>query len=102
MASSTNKTVIVEGTRTPIGSYGGAFKTVPGYQLRAVATREALRRSTVEPQNIEEVVMGCIGQVGPDAYNARRVAIEAGLPESTPAFTVNRLCGSGLQSIWSA
>lgn len=102
MASSTNKTVIVEGARTPIGSYGGAFKTVPGYQLGAVATREALRRSTVEPQNIEEVVMGCIGQVGPDAYNARRVAIEAGLPESTPAFTVNRLCGSGLQSIWSA
>lgn len=46
--------------------------------------------------------MGCIGQVGPDAYNARRVAIAAGLPESTPAYTVNRLCGSGLQAIWSA
>src|SRR5690625_833526 len=102
MASSTNKTVIVEGARTPIGSYGGAFKTVPGYQLGAVATREALNRSNVAAQDIEEVIMGCIGQVGPDAYNARRVAIEAGLPESTPAFTVNRLCGSGLQSIWSA
>ena len=46
--------------------------------------------------------MGCIGQVGPDAYNARRVAITAGLPKSTPAYTVNRLCGSGLQAIWSA
>jgi acetyl-CoA C-acetyltransferase len=46
--------------------------------------------------------MGCIGQVGADAYNARRVAIEAGLPTSVPAFTVNRLCGSGLQAIWSA
>lgn len=102
MARTTNKTVIVEGARTPIGSYGGAFKTVPGYQLGAVASREALKRSTVEGQDIEEVIMGCIGQVGPDAYNARRVAIEAGLPESTPAFTVNRLCGSGLQSIWSA
>ena len=46
--------------------------------------------------------MGCIGQVGPDAYNARRVALAAGLAESTPAYTVNRLCGSGLQAIWSA
>jgi acetyl-CoA C-acetyltransferase len=46
--------------------------------------------------------MGCIGQVGPDAYNARRVAVSAGLPESVPAYTVNRLCGSGLQAVWSA
>ena len=46
--------------------------------------------------------MGCIGQVGPDAYNARRVAIAAGLPKSVPAYTVNRLCGCGLQAIWSA
>ena len=46
--------------------------------------------------------MGCIGQVGPDAYNARRVALAAGLPTSTPAYTVNRLCGSGLQAVWSA
>ncbi len=46
--------------------------------------------------------MGCIGQVGPDAYNARRVALAAGLPENVPAYTVNRLCGSGLQAIWSA
>ena len=46
--------------------------------------------------------MGCIGQVGPDAYNACRVAIESGLPKQTPAYTVNRLCGSGLQAVWSA
>ena len=50
--------------------------------------------------SIGEVIMGCIGQVGPDGYNARRVALKAGLPETTPAFTVNRLCGSGLQAIW--
>src|SRR5690606_39701672 len=49
-----------------------------------------------------EVVMGCIGQVGADAYNARRVTLAAGLPVSTPALTVNRLCGSGLQAVWSA
>jgi acetyl-CoA C-acetyltransferase len=75
---------------------------VPAHELGATAVREALRRSEVLPQEPSEVVMGCIGQVGPDAYNARRVAIAAGLPDSTPAFTVNRLCGSGLQAVWSA
>ncbi|MFC6022141.1 thiolase family protein [Plantactinospora solaniradicis] len=94
--------VIVDGARTPIGKYGGVFKDTPAHELGAVAARAALARSAVPADAIEEVVMGCIGQVGPDAYNARRVAIAAGLPVSTPAYTVNRLCGSGLQAIWSA
>ena len=94
--------VIVDGARTPIGSFGGMFKDVPAHELGAHAAREALRRSGVAPEAVGEVVMGCIGQVGPDAYNARRVGVTAGLPVSTPAFTVNRLCGSGLQAIWSA
>ncbi|MEU4451023.1 thiolase family protein [Nocardioides sp. NPDC023903] len=94
--------VVLDGARTPIGSFGGQFKDVPAHQLGAAAVTEALQRSGVAAADIEEVVMGCIGQVGPDAYNARRVAIEAGLPASVPAFTVNRLCGSGLQAIWSA
>lgn len=96
------KIVILAGARTPVGSFGGVFKDVPGYVLGAVAAREALRRAGVPAADVDEVVMGCIGQVGPDAYNARRVALEAGLPTSTPAYTVNRLCGSGLQAIWSA
>ncbi|QCX26549.1 thiolase family protein [Nocardioides jishulii] len=99
---STDRIVVVDGARTPTGSFGGVFKDVPGFELGAAATVEALRRSGVEGSDISEVVTGCIGQVGPDAYNARRVAIAAGLPESVPAFTVNRLCGSGLQAIWSA
>ncbi|MER7605182.1 hypothetical protein [Nocardioides sp. NPDC127503] len=94
--------VVLDGARTPIGSFGGQFKDVPAYQLGAAAVTEALGRSGVAAADTEEVVMGRIGQVGPDAYNARRVAIEAGLPTSVPAFTVNRLCGSGLQAIWSA
>jgi len=94
--------VVIDGARTPIGSFGGQFKDVPAHQLGAAAVTEALERSGVAAADTEEVVMGCIGQVGPDAYNARRVAIEAGLPTSVPAFTVNRLCGSGLQAIWSA
>jgi acetyl-CoA C-acetyltransferase len=96
------KIVLIDGARTPIGSFGGAFRDVPGFELGAAAARAALERSGVAPGDIDEVVMGCIGQVGPDAYNARRVALAAGLPNGTPAYTVNRLCGSGLQAIWSA
>ncbi|MCU0265065.1 MAG: thiolase family protein [Actinomycetia bacterium] len=93
---------ILGGARTPIGSFGGAFKDVPAHELGATAAVAALARTGVAPDEVDEVVMGCIGQVGPDAYNARRVALAAGLPASTPAYTVNRLCGSGLQAIWSA
>ncbi len=99
---STGKIVIVDGARTPVGSFGGMFKDVPAHELGATAVRGALARARVDGADVSEVVMGCIGQVGPDAYNARRVAIAAGLPKSTPAYTVNRLCGSGLQAIWSA
>lgn len=98
---STERVVILGGARTPIGSFGGVFRETPGYVLGARASEEALRRSGVDKADVDEVIMGCIGQVGPDAYNARRVALEAGLDINTPAFTVNRLCGSGLQSIWS-
>lgn len=94
--------LILEGARTPIGSFGGIFKDVPGFELGAVAARAALTRAGIHSTDVDEVVLGCIGQVGADAYNARRVAIAAGLPASVPAYTVNRLCGSGLQAIWSA
>jgi acetyl-CoA C-acetyltransferase len=96
------KIVLVNGARTPIGSFGGSFKDVPAFELGAAAATEGLRRSGVSGEDIGEVVMGCIGQVGPDAYNARRVALAAGVPDRVPAYTVNRLCGSGLQAIWSA
>ena len=99
---SEEKIVIVDGARTPVGSFGGVFKDVPAHELGARATAAALERAGVSGDDVREVVMGCIGQVGPDAYNARRVAITAGLPRSVPAYTVNRLCGSGLQAIWSA
>ncbi|MER5182380.1 thiolase family protein [Streptomyces sp. NPDC002896] len=101
-AKDAEKIVILDGARTPVGGFGGVFKDVPGFELGATASKEALRRAGVAAEDIDEVVMGCIGQVGPDAYNARRVAIAAGLPKNVPAYTVNRLCGSGLQAIWSA
>lgn len=94
--------VVVDGARTPVGRFGGALKDVPAHDLGAVAVRAAIERADIDTGMIEELVMGCIGQVGPDAYNARRVALAAGLPRSAPAYTVNRLCGSGLQAVWSA
>ena len=95
------KVVIVAGARTPLGSFGGVFRGPAPHELGAAASVEALRRAGVGADEIGEVVMGCIGQVAGDAYNARRVALAAGLPVRTPALTVNRLCGSGLQAIWS-
>ena len=95
------KIAIVAGARTPVGSFAGVLKDVPAHELGAAAAVEALRRAGVGADEVGEVVMGCIAQNGPDAYNARRVALAAGMPTRTPAFTVNRLCGSGLQAIWS-
>jgi len=97
-----DRIVVIDGARTPTGSFGGVLKSVPAHELGAAAVTEALKRSGVAVDEPQEVVMGCVGQVGADAYNARRVALAAGIPESTPAYTVNRLCGSGLQAIWSA
>ncbi|WP_226345849.1 thiolase family protein [Agilicoccus flavus] len=94
--------VVVDGARTPVGSFGGAFAGTPAHELGVVAVRAALERAGVGADDIEEVVVGCIGQVGGDAYIARRIAVGADLGVDTPAYTVNRLCGSGLQSVWSA
>ncbi|WP_427004892.1 thiolase family protein [Pseudarthrobacter sp. H2] len=80
---------------------GGSLKSVPAHELGAIAAREAMARSGVSTEEIDEVIMGCVGQVGADAYVARRVSLGAGMPVQTSAFTVNRLCGSGSQAAWS-
>ena len=99
---SQEKIVIVDGARTPVGRYGGALMSMPAHELGAVAATAALERSGVDAQDVDEVIMGCVGQAGSDAYNARRVAMSAGVLPSATALTVNRLCGSGLQAVWSA
>lgn len=93
--------VVTAGARTPIGSFGKAFKDVPAHELGAAAIRAALQRAQVEPHEVDEVVLGCVGQVGPDAFNARRAALAAGVPPTATAMNVNRLCGSGLQAIYT-
>lgn len=100
---STPEIFIVAATRTAIGTFGGSLKDVPLAQLATTAVREALSRSGVEPARIGHVVMGNVIPTEPrDAYLSRVAAIEAGIPQETPAFNVNRLCGSGLQAIVSA
>lgn len=93
--------VIVEGVRTPIGRFGGSLKDIEASELAAICIREILERSGVAPNEIDEVVLGQVAQVGPDAYNARRAALSAGLPACSTAMNVNRLCSSGLQAIVS-
>ncbi len=93
--------VILGGARTAIGRFGGGFKTVPAYKLGAAAISAALERTGVAADQVDEVIMGQVGQAG-DAFNARRCALEAGLPVTSTAMNVNRLCGSGLQAIWNA
>ncbi|HET6172536.1 MAG TPA: thiolase family protein [Gaiellales bacterium] len=92
---------LVGGVRTAVGSFGGALKDVEAADLGAACIRELIARVGIDGGEVEEVVMGQVAQVGPDAYNARRCALGAGLPPSSTAMNVNRLCSSGLQAIVS-
>lgn len=96
------RVAIASGVRTAIGRFGGGLKDVPAQQLGAVVLREALARAHVSPGEVDEVVLGCVGQFAEDAYIARAAALSAQFPQTTPAYTVNRLCGSGLQALVSA
>lgn len=94
---------VIGAARTAIGTFGGALKDVPLSQLATTAVREAISRSGVAPAAIEHLVMGNVIPTEPrDAYLSRVAAIESGIPQETPAFNVNRLCGSALQAIISA
>ncbi len=96
-----NSVVIVDGVRTAIGTFGGSLKDVPAHVLGTHVIREALNRSHVDAAKVDEVILGCVGQVSADAFIARRSSLGAGLPAGSTAQTVNRLCGSGLQAIIS-
>ncbi len=91
--------VIIEGARTAIGTFGGGLRDVPAKDLGALVIREALNRSQVPAEDVDEVVLGCVGQVAGDAFLARLAALGAKLAVNSTAQTVNRLCGSGLQAI---
>ncbi|HYV03213.1 MAG TPA: acetyl-CoA C-acyltransferase, partial [Blastocatellia bacterium] len=97
-----NNVLILGGARTPMGEYGGALRDLSAIELGAIAARGALERSGVAPEAIDHTVIGNALQTSGDAiYGARHVALKAGVPIDKPALTVNRLCGSGIQSIVS-
>ena len=94
--------VFAEPVRTAIGTFDGSLKDVPAPALGATAIRGAVTRAGIQPDEVETVVMGNVVQAGTKMNPARQAAVHAGLPVTTPALTVNRVCGSGAQAIVSA
>lgn len=91
--------VIVSAVRTPIGSFGGVFKNTSAVQLGTIAVKEAISRVGLNLSEIDEVIIGNVLQTGLGQNVARQIAINSGIPNSVPSYTVNKLCGSGLKSV---
>jgi acetyl-coA C-acetyltransferase len=91
--------VIVSAARTPIGSFGGTLKDVPTRTLGAIAVKEAIKRAGIKPEQVDEVVMGCVLQGALGQNIARQISLDAGVPKEVPALTINKVCGSGLRAI---
>src|SRR6266702_3214769 len=94
--------LILSAVRTPIGKYLGAFTDVSAAQLGASAIAEALRRARVPAVRVDEVIVGNVLQAGLGQNPARQAALKAGLPDSIAAYTVNKVCGSGLKAVMLA
>lgn len=101
MVDSPQKTIVIlAGARTPFGRFGGSLKDLTATDLGVLATRAAIARAGISPRDIDHVIFGNALQTSSDAiYLARHIGLRAGLPQTTPALTLNRLCGSGFQSI---
>lgn len=95
--------VIVSGVRTPIGGFGGSLASITPCELATAVAREAIARAGIEPDQVEQTIFGNVIHTKPeDMYISRIAAIHAGVPNTSPALTLNRLCGSGLQAVISA
>ena len=93
------KAVIVSAVRTPVGSYGGAFKDVSAVNLGTIAVKEAIKRANIKPEMVDEVIFGNVLQAGLGQNVARQVAIHAGIPDYVTSYTINKVCGSGLKTV---
>jgi acetyl-CoA C-acetyltransferase len=94
--------VIVSAVRTPVGRYGGALKRLNSGQLASIVIKEAIKRAGITVSQVDEVILGEVRQTTESSNVARVAALRAGVPETSPAFTVNRLCASGMQAVASA
>lgn len=97
--TASNAIIIASAARTPVGSFNGAFATMPAHELGAVAISQALERAGVEGQEVDEVILGQILQAGQGQNPARQAAMSAGIPQEKTAWSLNQLCGSGLRAI---
>jgi len=95
----TTDIVIVSAARTAVGSFNGAFATVPAHELGAAAVKAALERAKVEPGSVDEVILGQVLTAAHGQNPARQAAIKAGIPDSKTAFGINQVCGSGLRAV---
>ena len=93
------KVVLAGACRTAIGKMGGVLSTVKAADLGAIVIKEALSRAGVKPEQVDEVLMGCVIQAGQGQNVARQSSIKAGLPVEVPAVTINVVCGSGLNCV---
>ena len=91
--------VIVGAARTPIGSFGGSLKDVPARTLGAVAIKAAVERAGIKPEQVDEVIMGCVLQGGLGQNVSRQMSLDAGIPIEVPTMTINKVCGSGLRAV---
>ena len=94
--------VLVSGARTAIGRMGGVFQSTSASDLAAAVFKAAIERAGIRPDQVDQVILGCVGQVMEDAYVSRHAAVKAGIPIEAPAYNVSRICGSGLEAIHTA
>ena len=93
--------VITSATRTAVGSLGGSLKGIPGHELGSFAISQAIKRSNLKKEEIDEVIMGQVLTGGTGQNPARQAAIKSGIPKEIPAYIVNQVCGSGIRSVAS-
>jgi len=97
-----NEAVIISATRTPVGKFLGSLKGFSATELGAIVVRESVKRAGIKPEDVDEVIMGCVIQAGLGQNPARQAALNGGLPSTVAAVTVNKVCGSGLKAVMMA
>src|SRR5258705_3776066 len=100
--SDTKEAVIISAVRTPVGKLLGSLKSFTATELGAIVVRESVRRAGVAPEDVDEVIMGCVIQAGLGQDPARQAALRGGLPAAVSAVTVHKVCGSGLKAVMLA
>ena len=94
--------VIVSGVRLPVASFGGSLKDLSAIDMGAMVVKEAVNRAGIQPSDVDEVIIGQVGQIAENGFVARAISLKAGMPKETTAYSVNRQCGSSLQAIADA